>query len=79
VLENKVARDGIEPPTPAFSGLDSPDPIIPISHVLTTFLNVPNFNKGILKMGRNRANLPSPSSFVPRNKLWACSHFGVPV
>ena len=25
VIENKVARDGIEPPTPAFSGLRSTD------------------------------------------------------
>jgi hypothetical protein len=24
VIENVVARDGVEPPTPAFSGLDSP-------------------------------------------------------
>jgi len=27
VLENMVARDGIEPPTPAFSGLASPKAI----------------------------------------------------
>jgi len=27
VIENEVARDGVEPPTPAFSGLDSPIPI----------------------------------------------------
>ena len=41
VIENKVARDGIEPPTPAFSGLDSADPIVLISHVLTTFSTFP--------------------------------------
>ena len=27
MIEKKVARDGIEPPTPAFSGLDSPEAI----------------------------------------------------
>jgi hypothetical protein len=24
LIENMVARDGVEPPTPAFSGLDTP-------------------------------------------------------
>ncbi len=34
VLENMVARDGIEPPTPAFSGLDSEKVILLIRHWL---------------------------------------------
>ena len=36
MLENVVARDGIEPPTPAFSGLDSTMLILLTTLVLLT-------------------------------------------
>jgi hypothetical protein len=37
VIENVVARDGVEPPTPAFSGLDTADVISLILLTLTIF------------------------------------------
>jgi len=38
VIENMVARDGIEPPTPAFSGLDSARVILLCLHCLALFV-----------------------------------------